>query len=136
MNISKLSHNFRQIAVSFLRYLVAGGAGFLVDYATLALCYKIFGWHYLLAASLGFSAGLIFVYWVSNVWVFNVRKLKGHRLTEFSIFTLIGLIGLLLTMGGMWFFVELVTLPPLVAKLVTTALVLLWNYGARKLILY
>lgn len=136
MNSSKLFKNLQQVVNSFLRYLVAGGVGFLVDYGTLALCYTVFGWHYLLAAALGFSAGLIFVYWASNVWVFNVRKWERHRLTEFSIFTLIGLIGLLLTMGCMWFFVELLFLSPLVAKLVTTALVLLWNYGARKVILY
>jgi len=131
-----LSQQLRHLLNSFLRYLVAGGAGFLIDYSVLALCYHVFGWHYLLAAALGFLLGLVFVYVASNAWVFESRKLRGQSFTEFFLFTVIGLVGLLLTTAFMWLFVEKATFPPLIAKLVTTALVLLWNFGARKFLLY
>ena len=55
---------------------------------------------------------------------------------EFFVFALIGIIGLLLTVLFMWVFVDVSGIYPLVAKFMTTALVLVWNFGARKMILY
>ncbi len=80
--------------------------------------------------------GLVFVYIASNRWVFETRKLEHRRFIEFSIFALIGVIGLGLTMLFMWVFVDLVSLHYLVAKVFTTGLVLIWNFGARRFILY
>lgn len=110
--------------------------GFLIDFGVLAFCYSILGAHYLLSASLGFTTGLIFVYVSSNKWVFDTRQMKNHRAIEFLIFLAIGLIGLLLTNVLMWAFVDGLHLHALIAKLFTTAVVLLWNFGARKYILY
>lgn len=126
----------RRLIAAFLKYLLAGGMGFIIDFGTLSFCYSVLKWHYLIAATLGFSAGLIFVYVSSNQWVFDARQMRDRRLLEFSIFLIIGLIGLLLTNLLMWAFVEKIGLHALVAKLVTTAIVLLWNFGARKIILY
>ncbi len=128
--------NFRQLCAVFARYLVAGGLGFVLDYATLALCYEILGLHYLVAAALGFLAGLIFVYISSNKLVFSQRRMEARAWLEFLIFALIGIIGLGLTLLFMWIFVDVCHIYPLISKLITTALVLLWNFFARKIILY
>ena len=48
----------------------------------------------------------------------------------------VGIIGLGLTEGLMWFFTDLVGLHYMLSKLVTAALVLLWNFIARKIILF
>lgn len=121
---------------SFCKYLVAGGFGFVLDYGTLTFCNKILGWDHLISAALGFTVGLVFVYISSNKWVFDARKLSDRRMLEFAVFTLIGLVGLGLTVLFMYCFVDLLSLDPLLAKIPTTALVLVWNYGARKVILY
>ena len=121
---------------TFAKYLVAGGAGFVVDYSFLTLCYVLLGCHYLISAALGFIAGLVFVYISSNKWVFACRRLKDNVAMEFFVFAIIGIIGLLLTVLFMWVFVDVSGIYPLVAKFMTTALVLVWNFGARKMILY
>lgn len=126
----------KNLITSFLKYLVAGGFGFVLDYATLTLCYKVLGWHYLAAATCGFIVGLVFVYISSNKWVFDTRKMKNRRVQEFSIFAVIGIIGLGLTNLFMWMLVDGLGVYPLIAKLFTTGIVLMWNYGARKVILY
>lgn len=128
--------DLQQLCVAFVRYLVAGGLGFVLDYATLALCYEILGLHYLLASALGFLMGLIFVYISSNKWVFTRRRMEARAWLEFLIFALIGIIGLGLTLLFMWIFVDVCRIYPLISKLITTALVLLWNFFARKIILY
>lgn len=124
------------LIASFMRYLVAGGAGFLLDYGVLLFCYEVVGIHYLIASALGFIAGLIFVYVSSNKWVFGHRKMEECKVKEFSIFSLIGIVGLLLTVLFMWVFTDELGMPPRISKLFTTALVLLWNFGARKYVLY
>lgn len=125
-----------RLCQAFFKYMLAGGAGFLLDFSVLTLCYKWLGWHYLIAAALGFFAGLVFVYISSNRWVFDARKYQNHAFCEFLVFAIIGLIGLGLTVVLMWFFVECLSIYPLISKLVTTGLVLIWNFGARKVILY
>jgi len=129
---------YKSLRYDIVRYLfaAAGGAGFLIDYGLFALCSEVFEWHYLLSAALGFTAGLIFVYIVSNKWVFTNRKMQHHQVVEFTIFSIIGVVGLLLTMLFMWIFTDLCFIPALISKLLTTALVLIWNFGARKVLLY
>ena len=130
------SSGAKQLFEAFVRYIVAGGIGFVIDYGVLALCYEILELHYLFASAVAFMAGLIFVYACSNKWVFKTRCMRNHVWLEFCIFTLIGLIGLGLTLLFMWLFVEICHIYPMISKLMTTALVLLWNFMARKIILY
>ena len=124
------------LIISFAKYMVAGGVGFLLDYMVLAVCFECFGWHYLLSSALGFVSGVVFVYICSNKWVFTRRSMADKVVAEFTTFLLIGLIGLGLTLLFMWLFVDVAGIYPLISKLVTTAIVLLWNFGARKIILY
>lgn len=132
----RTSQAIKKLVTSFLKYLVAGGFGFVLDYGTLTLCYEVLGVHYLVAATCGFIVGLIFVYISSNKWVFDTRKMKNCRVQEFLIFAAIGIIGLGLTNLFMWGLVDGLGFYPLIAKLFTTGVVLMWNYGARKIILY
>lgn len=124
------------LVLAFLKYALVGGGGAVVDFCTLMLCYEVFGWHYLFATACGFMVGLVFVYILSNLWVFDTRKLETSPAKEFVIFTLIGIAGLLLTQGLMWLFVDGCGLIVPLAKCITLFLVLFWNFGARKWILY
>ena len=121
--------------IQFFRYCFVGGLAFLVDYGLLFLLSDKVGLHYLLSASIAFIAGLVVNYVISTFWVFSESKYSDKR-KEFAIFAIIGIIGLGLTEGLMWFFTDLVGLHYMLSKLVTAALVLLWNFIARKIILF
>ena len=131
-----MNNTLKQTCMAFMRYLLAGGLGFVIDYGALTLCYEILGIHYLISAIAGFSLGLVFVYISSNRWVFSKRRLSNKAWLEFLLFAIIGIIGLGLTVLFMYFFVDICSIHPLIAKLFTTFLVLLWNFGSRKVILY
>lgn len=107
-----------------------------MDFGTLYLCFNILGMHYLISAGLGFIVGLVFVYISSNKWVFGKRQMGDRQVLEFSLFAIIGIVGLGLTVLFMWLFVDAFGIYPLIAKLITTGLVLIWNFGARKYLLY
>ena len=137
------NEKWKALVKEFARYLVVGGTAFLVDYGVLFLS-KTFLFQSLgdtgvyLATALGFLAGLIYNYILSLIWVFQSAKAqnKGKTVGAFVVFAVIGAIGLLLTEGGMYVGYQLLHINYLIVKLFVAAVVLLWNYGARKMILF
>lgn len=140
MNLRKLwDVLFRQptdsIFIQLFRYLFVGGTAFVVDFGLLYVFTDVCGLHYLLSATFSFVAGLLTNYALSIAWVFNRRKLD-NRWSELLVFTLIGCIGLGLNELFMWLFTEPLGLHYLLSKMVTAAIVMFWNFLARKFALF
>jgi putative flippase GtrA len=123
------------IAREFLRYLVVGGVAFLADFGTLALLTSGCGWHYLQSAAVAFVVGNIVNYSLSVRWVFEVRAVKNPRL-EFALFVLVGLAGLGINQLILWMLTGGLQIYYLQSKLVTAGVLLIWNFAARKLLLF
>jgi putative flippase GtrA len=123
------------VRIQFFRYLFVGGLAFVVDFGTLWLLTSRFGLHYLLSAAFAFLAGLAVNYLLSIAWVFKERRMSSRR-EEFLGFGAIGLAGLGFNEAGMWLLCGLAGLDYRLAKIVTTAVVFLWNFGARKMMLF
>lgn len=124
------------LSVQVFRYLVSGGTAFLVDAGLLALLTELFGRESLLVwVALAFTAGLAVTYLFSIFWVFDKRRLKS-RGAEIGVFVAIGVIGLGLTELLMWLLADKAGIHYLVSKIITTALVFVWNFAAKKTILF
>jgi putative flippase GtrA len=123
------------LPLQFARYLVVGGAAFAVDFGALYALTEFAHLHYLVSAALGFLLGLAVNYLLSRVWVFNRRTLDSVA-AEFAVFALIGVVGLGMNEAIIWFVRERVHFHYLVAKVVSAGFVLLWNFGARKALLF
>lgn len=121
--------------IQFFRYVFVGGLSFVVDAAVLWLCVHA-GLHYLVAACFGFAAGLICNFVLSRALVFRAQPARVGRVLEFAAYALIGLIGLGLTEMLLYFFTEIILLYYMVSKVIAAAVVLVWNFLARKLLLY
>jgi putative flippase GtrA len=119
----------------FGKYLVAGGLAFLCDITVLYVLTEINGTHYLLSAFFGYMAGLIVSYWLNIRWVFAYRK-YDRWVTELSIFNLIVVMGLLLNEGMIYWLVEFESVDYLLAKVITTGVILFFNFGAKKIFLF
>ena len=123
------------LLVQLVRYMAAGSVAFIIDIAALTLLASVCGVHYLLAAALAFLLGMGVVYVLNVRWVFQHRSVENPH-HERLLFFLIGLAGLamneLVLLTGTqllgWFYLH--------SKLVATALVLAWNFTARKIILF
>lgn len=119
------------------RYFLTGGLAFVVDFGLFAICLYAFEWHYLVSNLVGLVAGLVVNYWISIRWVFAACKRSvSNRTLEFSMFTLIGILGVLLNQALMWFQVDFLEILPMLAKFISAAIVLLWNFGIRKIFLF
>lgn len=124
------------LRIQAFRYLISGGTAFLVDTALLTLLTECFGReHLLLWTGIAFAAGLVITYLFSILWVFDKRSMKS-RTAEITVFVLIGVIGLGLTELLMWLLAQKAGLHYLLSKIVTTVLVFVWNFAAKKLLLF
>lgn len=127
INLEKNSNPY----IQFARYTVVGGLAFLLDFGIYLLGIYVLGIHYLIAAPLGFVVGLTTNYTLSVAWVFADRK-YDNRLLELILFTVIGLIGIAITEILLYVLVDQLGADYISSRLVTTAIVYLWNFLARK----
>ncbi len=138
--IKKLRNRFprKSLAGQFLRYMVTGGVAFVADFGLFALCLYGFGWHYLLANLVGLVAGLVLNYLMSILWVFTACKriLKTKKGIEFVLFALVGIAGVGINQVLMYLMVDGLGINEMVSKMIAAVLVLMWNFGARKLMLF
>jgi len=124
------------IRIQAFRYLISGGTAFLIDTGLLALLTELFGQeHLLLWTAIAFLTGLLVTYLFSILWVFDNRSMKS-RTAEVAIFVLIGVIGLGFTELLMWLFARKAGLHYLLSKIITTVIVFVWNFVAKKLLLF
>lgn len=121
--------------IQLFRYLFVGGFAFLVDYGLLVLLTEAFGLHYLISATISFIAGLVVNYLISTRWIFLNSKIE-NKWAEFAIYSIIGIIGLILNNLLLYIFTDLAHIFYMISKLLTTALVMIWNFVARKIILF
>ncbi len=129
--------NTNQIVVQFVRYMCSGGLAFAADKTLFVLThYYTLHLNKYWATSVGFVAGIIITYLLSVLWVFDERRMQ-NRVIEVTIFVAIGVIGLALMNLFMWIFGDLFAIPDaFVCNLLSTALVTLWNFLAKKYILF
>ena len=130
---------FRQptdnIFIQAFRYVLSGALAYGVDYCSLIVFVEIFKIYYLTAALVAFILGSITAYILNVRWVFDKRAFK-NRYFEISIFVVIGVVGLILNQYIIWFFTENVNFHYVFSKLVATMIVVIWNFFARKYILF
>ena len=124
-----------KLLVQFVRYFFVGGFAFVVDFGLLYILTEYAGLHYLLSATLSFIAGLLVNYIISCLWVFSGSKFK-NRLVEFLFFAAIGVVGLALNDALIWLFTDCIGTHYMFSKIVAAAMVYLWNFFARKYLVF
>lgn len=116
--------------LEIIRFCFVGGLSLLVDCAVLFALTEFFGVHYLYSAGISFTVSVIFNYWLCVTYVFKGAKKQTPK--QAAIFIGSSIVGLGLNQVCMWFFVEIVALHYMAAKLGATAIVTLWNYVAKR----
>jgi len=128
----------RELFAEFCRYIVVGGTAFLVDIGLLYIFYNYVFFGFVktglyIATFLGFFCSLVYNYWLSVLFVFKDAQLAEVKSTRtFFAVALVAIVGLILTELGMFVGVELLAFHYLRVKAFVGAVVLIWNYGARK----
>jgi putative flippase GtrA len=120
------------------QFVLYGGvsvAALAVDYGLLIFLTETVGFHYLVSATISFLAGMLLVYVSSIGFIFSQRRLDNRSL-ELTSFALIGLAGLGLNGLLLWAITTGTPLSYQLAKLPTAGIVFLFNYVARRNLLF
>lgn len=122
--------------LQFFRYLFVGGIATVVDWGVLFALTELLQLHHLISAIFAFAAGLATNFLLSKLLVFRANEARTNALGEFLGYALIGIIGLGITELIMYLFTDGLSLYYMLSKAIATVVVLVWNYVARKLLLY
>ena len=134
-NINLFKGKTANTLVQLFRYLWVGGISFIIDYTSLFIFTEYLHINYLISAVIAFILGLTTNYQLSTIWVFNNSRLN-NKLSEFTIFSIIGIIGLGLNEIIIYVCSEFLNLYYMISKLISTAVVFFWNFLGRKYILF
>ena len=124
----------KKLIAQIMKFGIVGVLATLIDYIVLWILTEYAGLYYLASAAISFSVSVIFNYICSMRYVF-VRKENADRRKEFVIFLVLSIIGLGMNQLLMWIGTDVLGIYYLIAKLFATALVMVYNFITRKLLL-
>ncbi len=120
--------------IKFFRYVFVGGIAFIIDWLTLYILKHYI--HYLLAVAIAFIFGLVVNFILSKKVVFTEKAVVKKVESEFTLYCIIGLIGLGLTELLVYILTDWVKLYIMLSKTIAAIIVLIWNFFARKYLIY
>ena len=125
--------------IKVILYLFVGGTAALVEWG---LFYLFF--YYLLvglrlsvdtltmvATALAFGLSTLYHYFLGNILVFDSGS-KYDKSKELSLVFLVSIMGLVFNLILMYIFVGVLAWQPMFAKVLTSCIVVVWNYLSRK----
>lgn len=120
----------KTILKQFLCFAGIGFIGTSAHYLTLVLMVEVAGMKAVFASVLGFGVGALFNYFFNYHITFRSKKLHQEALGKFFM---VALAGLLLNTLIMAMATEVFSLYYLLAQVISTGLVLIWNFTANRL---
>lgn len=116
-----------------LKFGVVGGIAFLIDSSLLYILTEYAKIPVLYSSVISFSVSVIFNYILSTKWVFTTKE--KQTLKDFIIFVLLSVIGLGINQLIMYLGVDKLNIYYMIVKLFATAVVMVYNFISRKLII-
>lgn len=130
----KVKPKTENLLIQIFKFGIVGVIATIIDFAFLYLFREAFHFPVLLANTLSFCISVIYNYMASVKWVFDVNKEKDAR-KQFIIFIIFSVIGLLLNDLIMWISTDILSIYYLLAKIIATLIVMVFNFITRKLFL-
>lgn len=109
------------------RYMIAGGMGALINFLIYFILLKLFSVYYLLASIISFTLSLIAGFYFQKHFTFqdgsqnNIKK----QMTYYYVFSSINLIINVILLS---FFVEVMKMDQVLAKILTLAILAVWSF--------
>lgn len=115
------------------RFLLAGGGCFLLEYGLLFALTEYGGLNPLVSAPIAFTVSLVVNYILCVYVVFHAEQQSKKQM---ALFALTSIIGLGINQVVMWFFIDIIGIWYMFAKVVASAVVMVWNYFTKRYVLH
>ena len=130
----KFKTKTRKLVIQIFKFAIVGGVATIIDFVFLYLFREFCHFPVLVSNTLSFCISVIYNYIASVRWVFDVNKEKDAK-KQFVIFIVFSVLGLLLNNAIMWITVDFLSIYYLLAKVVATVIVMIFNFVTRKMLL-
>lgn len=112
------------------RFSFSGGVSAVLQLSVLAFLWHVVGLHYLTATVIAVVCGTTLNFFLQKIWSFkNSSQGALHTTQQFSIFAVNAGFNLAANTTLMAFFVESVTLHPVLAQAFCIVILMFWNFG-------
>lgn len=118
-----------------IRYVIAGGLAFLINFLLLFVFKHFIGIWYLSAAVLSFTFAFIASFLLQKLWTFQ-DKSKESESKKLGLFLLIALFNLGVNTGLMYIFVDYAHLHYLLSQILTSALIAIYSFVMYKYLVF
>ena len=118
----------------FLKFAVVGLISFGIDWGMLIALVELFHLDFLMSTTVSFITSVVVNYWLSMKYVFDHREGMSRK-REFTIFTILSVIGLGLNDLYMFVGVTFLSIGYQARKAIATFLVTWYNYFSRRFFL-
>ena len=122
----------KKLINQILKFGVVGGIAFVIDYGILFLLAKVIELNELISGAISFIVSLTFNYFLSTKWVFDAKKQTPK---EVIIFVLLSVVGLGINEVLIYLGTKKLGIDVMIVKLFATAIVMVYNFITRKLII-
>ena len=130
----KLSAKLENLFIQIFKFCIVGVIATIIDFAFLYIFKEFLHLNGVLSNTLSFCISVIYNYWASVKWVFDVNENKDPK-KNFVIFIIFSVIGLLLNDLIMWITTDKFEIYYMIAKIIATFIVMIFNFITRKLFL-
>ena len=115
------------------RFCVVGGIAFQIDAGVLYVLREWLSIYYLIANMVSFAVSTMYNFFASTQWVFEATEEKKKNKTYTILFVLFSVVGLALNQVCMSLFVSKIGIYYMVAKILSTGIVMCFNFITRKM---
>lgn len=114
-----------------LKFGIVGVIATIIDFGLLYFLTDIANVHYLISSAISFVVSLIFNYYLSIKWVFDVKKRQNVK--DFFLFIFLSIIGLIINEFILYFGVNVLNNYYMMCKIGATIIVMVYNFISRKI---
>lgn len=129
--LKKLKNN--KLFIQIIKFVIVGGIATIIDYIIFFLLHELLGVDTLPANIISFSISVVYNYIASVKWVFDVKKDDPKK--QFIVFIVLSIIGLIINTLIVYVTIDILNWWSIIAKVVATAIVMIFNFITRKLFL-
>lgn len=123
----------KKLFEQIIKFGMVGFLCFFIDYGIMVFLTEMCNVNYLISSGISFTVSVIVNYILSLTFVFDTKG--GDKIKEFVVFIILSVIGLGINQVLMWFLVDIIGIFYMISKIGATAVVMIYNFITRKLVL-
>ena len=127
----RISEKTEKLVIQIFKFGIVGVVATIIDFVFLYVFKDFCHFNTLISNTLSFCISVIYNYWASIKWVFDINKEKNPQ-KNFIVFILFSIIGLILNDLIMWIATDNLNIYYMISKIIATSIVMIFNFITRK----